>query len=79
MTSATPIQPAASDDEGRPQSFVQRRPMAAFLLLAFGIGWPGPGIPLIMGLPAAPFVLGSEPSVADGSWSRRRRPGRELR
>ena len=57
MTSATPIQPAASDNEGRPESFVQRRPVTAFLLLAFGIGWPGLGIPLIMGLPAAPFLL----------------------
>jgi uncharacterized protein len=57
MASAIPIQPAASDNEGRPKSFVQRRPVTAFLLLAFGIGWPGLGIPLIMGLPAAPFLL----------------------
>jgi uncharacterized protein len=57
MTSATPIQPAASDNEGRPESFVQRRPVTAFLLLAFAIGLPGLGIPLIMGLPAAPFLL----------------------
>lgn len=57
MTSATPLQPAASDNEGRPDSFVRRRPVTVFLLLAFGIGWPGLGIPLIMGLPAAPFLL----------------------
>jgi membrane protease YdiL (CAAX protease family) len=57
MTSATPIQPAAADNEGRPERFVQRRPVTAFLLLAFGIGLPGLAIPLIMGLPAAPFLL----------------------
>jgi hypothetical protein len=55
MTRATPIQPAASDNEGRPESFAQRRPVTAFLLLAFGIGWPVLGIPLIMGLQATPF------------------------
>jgi hypothetical protein len=29
MTSATPIQPAASDNEGRPESFAQQRPVIA--------------------------------------------------
>jgi nitrate reductase NapE component len=57
MTSATPIHPAAPDNEGRPESFAQRRPVTAFLLLAFGIGWPVLGIPLIMGLQATPFLL----------------------
>jgi len=57
MTSSTPLQPHVADTGPRPQNVIQRHPVAAFLVLALGIGWPGLGIPLAVGLPAAPFLL----------------------
>jgi membrane protease YdiL (CAAX protease family) len=39
------------------RTFAQRRPLAAFLLLAFLIGVPGLVIPLLVGIPLMPFLL----------------------
>lgn len=35
----------------------RRRPLATFLLLAFGIGWPALMVPALTGLPVEPFLL----------------------
>ena len=58
MSDATPMQPRAASDRDTGSGFAQRRPMTAFLLLAFGIGWPVLAIPAISGIPFAPFLLG---------------------
>jgi membrane protease YdiL (CAAX protease family) len=52
VTTTAAVSPAA----GR-ESIARRRPMTAFLLLAFGIGWPSVAVPLIAGVPADPFLL----------------------
>jgi membrane protease YdiL (CAAX protease family) len=57
MTGATPIQ-LETVGSGRPGgSFAQRHPITAFLVLALGIGWVGLSIPLLLGIPMAPFLL----------------------
>src|SRR3712207_288865 len=38
-------------------NLARRHPLAAFLLLAFTIGVPGLVIPLLAGIPVAPFLL----------------------
>ncbi len=35
----------------------RRRPLTAFLLLAYGIGWPALMVPVVTDLPAEPFLL----------------------
>lgn len=39
------------------KSFVRRWPIAAFLALVFGIGWPTLTLPLLAGVPQDPFLL----------------------
>src|SRR5918999_1476384 len=60
MTTAMPMQPdvggEATDRNGQ-STFAKRRPMTAFLLLVFGIGWPALAIPAAARLPFAPFLL----------------------
>jgi membrane protease YdiL (CAAX protease family) len=57
MTGATPIQ-SETADRGQPgESFAQRYPITAFLVLALGVGWVGLSIPLLVGIPMAPFLL----------------------
>ncbi|MGY1621074.1 type II CAAX prenyl endopeptidase Rce1 family protein [Geodermatophilus sp. SYSU D00965] len=51
MTSAAPSREGAGGD------LAQRRPLTAFLLLAFAIGVPGLVVPLLAGIPQAPFLL----------------------
>jgi len=46
--------PAAAERRG---TLARRRPLAAFLLLAFLIGVPGLVIPLLAGIPVMPFLL----------------------
>lgn len=53
----TTIDPTKSAASTRRSAFTQRRPMTAFILLAFGIGWPALVVPLLVGLPVAPFLL----------------------
>jgi membrane protease YdiL (CAAX protease family) len=53
MTSAAPL-PEGAERRG---NLAQRHPLTAFLLLAFGIGVPGLVIPLLVGIPLAPFLL----------------------
>jgi uncharacterized protein len=57
MTSSTPIQPDTTDVPERRPNIVQRRPVTAFLVLALGIGLSGLVIPLLAGIPMAPFLL----------------------
>ena len=40
-----------------PERFARRRPVNAFVALAFGIGWPAVTLPLLAGMPADPFLL----------------------
>ncbi len=53
MTSAAPF-PADAERRG---NVAQRRPLTAFLLLAFAIAVPGLVVPLLLGIPLAPFLL----------------------
>jgi membrane protease YdiL (CAAX protease family) len=39
-------------------AFARRRPITTFLALAFGIGWPMLTLPLLVGMPSDPFLLG---------------------
>ena len=60
MSNATPMQPKAGsplrDRDTGPQ-FFQDRPIAAFLVLALGIGLSALAVPAIAGLRFAPFLL----------------------
>lgn len=56
MTGAA-LEPPSPPDAGQSESLARRRPVTAFLLLAFGIGWPVLAIPAIAGLPFEPFLL----------------------
>lgn len=47
----------ATTDSRAPERFMRRRPVAAFVTLAFGIGWPVVTVPLLAGMPADPFLL----------------------
>lgn len=49
--------PGATPPAGRLSTFARRRPMTAFLLLAFGTGWPALMAALLADLPAEPFLL----------------------
>jgi uncharacterized protein len=49
--------PEAALSEGRPSAFAHRRPMTAFLLLAFGTGWTALMVALLADLPVEPFLL----------------------
>jgi membrane protease YdiL (CAAX protease family) len=57
MTSNTPSQPQTANGRPSAGNFAQRHPVAAFLVLALGIGWVSLGIPLLAGIPMAPFLL----------------------
>jgi uncharacterized protein len=48
----------APDRQAEPKSFTRRRPVTAFLALAFAIGYPMLTVPLLVGVPADPFLLG---------------------
>lgn len=73
----------------QPAGLARRRPVTAFLLLVFGVGWPLLAVPAIAGLPFEPFLLvlvyvvllGSALLVsrrADGPGAARRLLGRGL-
>jgi membrane protease YdiL (CAAX protease family) len=49
------------------QRFVTRRPITAFAVLAFGIGWPLLALQAVTGLPLPPFLLGLTYVVLLGS------------
>ena len=53
MTSAAPL-PAGAERRG---NLAHRHPLTVFLLVAFAIGVPGLVIPLLVGIPLAPFLL----------------------
>ncbi|MDF2146528.1 CPBP family intramembrane glutamic endopeptidase [Knoellia sp. p5-6-4] len=57
MTRTTPAEPPPPMGTERPESLARRRPVATFLLLALGIGWPVLVVPAIGGLPFEPFLL----------------------
>ncbi len=78
--------PATSE---RPAGLARRRPVTAFLLLVFGVGWPLLAVPAIADLPFEPFLLGLVYVVllgsallvsrrADGPGAARRLLGRAL-
>ena len=50
--------PAPSTAVAHPKGLAGRRPMTTFLALVFGIGWPMLTVPLLVGVPADPFLLG---------------------
>lgn len=56
MTGAA-LEPPSPPDAEQSENLARRRPLTAFLLLAFGIGWPVLAIPAIAGLPFEPFLL----------------------
>ena len=53
MTSAAPF-PVGAERRG---NLARRHPLTAFLLLAFALGVPGLALPLLAGIPLAPFLL----------------------
>lgn len=55
--STTTSNRTTADTSLRRSPFAERRPMMAFLLLAFGIGWPALIAPLLVGIPVSPFLL----------------------
>ena len=57
MTGATPIRSETAGNGQASGSFARRQPITAFLVLALGIGWVSLGIPLLAGIPMAPFLL----------------------
>jgi nitrate reductase NapE component len=61
MTRPDPTTQMSSDtrttQRGGFTGFARRRPIAAFLLLALGIGWPVLAIPAIIDAPGEPFLL----------------------
>lgn len=40
------------------ETIARRRPMTTFLALVFGLGWPMLTVPLLVGVPSDPFLLG---------------------
>lgn len=44
--------------EAERDTFARRRPITTFLVLVFGIGWPMLTVPLLVGMPSDPFLLG---------------------
>ena len=56
MTATAPTTPTMAPGNGRVRDLVRRRPLASFLLLAFGVGWPSLTAPAITGLPGEPFL-----------------------
>jgi uncharacterized protein len=52
-TSSAPTTIAAE-----PETVARRRPMTTFLALVFGVGWPMLTLPLLVGVPSDPFLLG---------------------
>ena len=56
MTATAPTTPTMAPGTGRVRDLVRRRPLASFLLLAFGVGWPSLAAPAITGLPGEPFL-----------------------
>jgi uncharacterized protein len=58
MTRTTPGEPPPAARPARSESLARRRPVATFLLLALGIGWPLLVVPAVGGLPFEPFLLG---------------------
>jgi membrane protease YdiL (CAAX protease family) len=57
VTATKPTRRAASERAAHRDGFVQRRPVAAFLLVVMGIGIPCLAIPVMAGIPTAPFLL----------------------
>ena len=57
MPRTIPAEPPPPTGTERPGSLARRRPVATFLLLALGIGWPVLAVPAIGGLPFEPFLL----------------------
>lgn len=57
MRGTASIQPLDSTGATPQRRFLGLRAIPAFLLLAFGIGWPALGIPLSTGTPVGPFLL----------------------
>lgn len=57
MTDTIDRRPAAVTGLGHPTAFARRRPLLAFLVLAFGTGWPALTLALVADLPAEPFLL----------------------
>jgi uncharacterized protein len=51
-TTTAPVHEAERD------TFARRRPITTFLALVFGIGWPMLTVPLLLGMPSDPFLLG---------------------
>ncbi len=58
MTLSTPSGPQAPQEPGGAGGLDHRRPLTAFLLLVFGIGWPLLVVPAVADLPFEPFLLG---------------------
>ena len=56
MTAPAPTAPDMAAEIGTFRDRARRRPLATFLLLAFGIGWPSLAAPAITGLPGEPFL-----------------------
>lgn len=48
----------AAVHEAERDDFARRRPITTFLALVFGIGWPMLTLPLLVGIPTDPFLLG---------------------
>jgi membrane protease YdiL (CAAX protease family) len=52
--SASKVETPQAEQRG---PFARQRPITAFLIVAFGIGWPALTLPLLAGIPADPFLL----------------------
>ena len=57
MNNATSNRRPPSSGPTRQERLPHRHPVAAFLLLAFGIGWPSLAVPVLVGIPTGPFLL----------------------
>ncbi|SFU06952.1 hypothetical protein SAMN05660657_05340 [Geodermatophilus amargosae] len=57
MIHAAPTRSAGSRGQRRRGRLLRRGGIPAFLLLAFGVGWPALAVPVFSGIPAGPFLL----------------------
>ena len=57
MTGTTPTEFRAGSRSAQDANLAARRPLATFLLIALGIGWPVLTVPAVTGLPGEPFLL----------------------
>jgi membrane protease YdiL (CAAX protease family) len=57
MSTAGTARPTALGPPSPQEPFVRRRPLTAFLVLVFGIGGTGLALPVVLDIPADPFLL----------------------